>query len=477
MRRLCQFGFALVVLINSAVTPIRADAPPEPPKTFDLTAIDTYIDGQVRAKGYIGLSLAVLRDGKLVFAKGYGRRSMELALAVETDTPFAIGSITKQFVCACVLLLADEGKLSASDPVAKYYPELTRAQDITLHDLMSHLSGYPDYYPLDFVDRRMMKPTDADVIIREYAGGKLDFEPGSRWSYSNTGFTILGRVVEKVSGKSLAAFLEQRIFKPLHMDHSFLTPKSETPGLARGYTAFALGLPEPAPVEQLGWLDAAGGIYASASDLAKWDLALLSGKVLKPQSYQLMTTSRRLKNGKSANYGCGLSIVQREGETILQHGGAVSGFLASNAMIPRTQSAVILLANSEDVSPSPLHSTVLGLLLKDQAAKEGPSIPKVNGPPAKDAALAFFHDMQSGAIDRSKLGEEFSYFLNEERVKAAAARYKPLGEPEKVEVAGTSERGGMEVASIRMAFKNAKLTGLLYRSPDGKIQQLLLHKE
>jgi D-alanyl-D-alanine carboxypeptidase len=467
----------LVALPLAAPRPARAEKNSEPPTTFDLAAIDHYLAGQARQEGYVGFSVAILRDGKLVFARGYGHGSLEPPAAVAVDTPFAIGSITKQFVCACVFLLAEEGKLSVHDPVGKYYPELTRARDITLYDLMNHVSGYPDYYPLDFVDRRMEKPTGADEIIRQYAGSKLDFDPGTRWSYSNTGFTILGRVVEKVSGESLGAFLKRRVFGPLQMTRSSLVPAAETPGLARGYTAFALGPPEPARIEAEGWLDAAGGIYASASDLVRWDLALITGKVLKPESYQLMTRPRHLANGKSTNYGCGLSITQREGETILQHGGAVSGFLAYNAAVPRTRSAVVLLANSEDRNPRPLHDTILNLLLRDQAAREGPSVPRVMGPPPQEAARAFLHEMQAGAVDRTKLGEEFSLFLNDDRLRAAAPRLKALGEPERIEVQGVSERGGMEVARLRFDFKTAKLSGLLYRSPDGKIQQLLFHKE
>src|SRR5947208_3542690 len=177
---------ALVVL-----APARADPPAAPlPAVFDVPAVDAYVARQVREKGYVGLSLAVVRDGRLVLAKGYGAAALD-GPAVQTDTPFAIGSVTKQFTCACVFLLAEEGKLSVRDPVAKYYPDLTRAGDVTLYDLMSHASGYPDYYPLDFVDRRMHKPIAADDLIREYAGGKLDFAPGSRWSYSNTGYIIL----------------------------------------------------------------------------------------------------------------------------------------------------------------------------------------------------------------------------------------------------------------------------------------------
>jgi D-alanyl-D-alanine carboxypeptidase len=466
-----------LVVAGMIAAQVRSAEPPKPPETFDLAAIDSYVAGQVHDKGYVGLSLAIARDGQIVFAKGYGKSSLEPAADVGVDTSFAIGSITKQFTCACIFMLAEEGKLSVQDPVSKYYPGLARAADITLYDLMSHVSGYPDYYPLDFVDRRMLKPIELDKLIQDYAGAKLDFDPRTRWSYSNTGFIILGRVVEKVSGDTFGQFLERRIFKPLMMEHTYFEPGKSVQGLARGYTSFALGAPETAVPEAEGWIYSAGGIFASASDLARWDLALATGKVLKPDSYKFMTTARRLANGKSAGYGCGLVIAERDGEAILRHSGAVSGYLAYNAIVPRTKSAVVLLSNSELHGVDAIHETILGLVLKDQTEKEGPAVPKVKGLDAKAAALDFFHQLQAGKVDRTKLGEEFSVFLTDDRVKAASERFKPLGEPEKVEVRGTYERGGMEVARIRMTFKTTVLTGLLYRTPDGIIQQLLLNKE
>jgi CubicO group peptidase (beta-lactamase class C family) len=478
MRLLSRTLFVCLLLapLPAAAREDKPQAPP-PPKTFDLKAIDAYVAGQVKEKGYVGLSVAILRDGKLAFAKGYGKRCLEPAADVETDTPFAIGSITKQFACACILLLAEGGKLSVHDPVAKYYPALTRARDITLHDLMTHVSGYPDYYPLDFVDRRMLAPVALDKLIGDYAGGKLDFEPRSRWSYSNTGYMILGRVVEKVSGEPFGKFLHRRILGPLKMEHSFFEPGTDVPGLARGYTSFALGPPEPAMTESAGWIYAAGGLYASAPDLARWDLALADGKILKAESLKLMMTPVALTCGKTQEYGCGLQIARREGELVLAHSGAVSGFLAFNAVVPRTRSAVVVLANSEHVSPRALHNTLLNLLLKDQADREGPSVPKVEGPPPDKVAVDFLHQMQAGKVDRDKLGEEFSHFLNDKRLTAATARLKELGEPEKVEVVNMSERGGMEVARVRLTFKKTTVLGVLFRTPDGKIQQLLFNKE
>ena len=184
------------------------------PTTFDPNGIDAFLAEQIKEREIPGLSVAIVTNGALLLAKGYGKSSLERNSPVGPDTMFAIGSVTKQFTSACILLLAEEGKLSVQDKVGKYFPHLTKSQEITLLDLMNHVSGYPDYYPLDFVDRRMARPISPDQLLREYAEGKLDFEPGTRWSYSNTGYVILGLVVEKVAGESFGKFLEHRILKP-----------------------------------------------------------------------------------------------------------------------------------------------------------------------------------------------------------------------------------------------------------------------
>jgi CubicO group peptidase (beta-lactamase class C family) len=471
-RLACALASCLLVRLSAP-----AQTAPDLPKTFDPTAVDAYLAGQVQAKGFVGLSVAAMRDGKVVFARGYGKRSLADGTPVEPDTSFAVGSVTKQFTCACVFLLAEDGQLSVDDPVAKYYPDLTRAKDVTIRDLMSHTSGYPDYYPLDFVDRRMLKPIAVAAMLKEYAGGKLDFEPGSRYSYSNTGYIALGGIVEKVSGRPFGEFLTDRILKPLKMDQSRFGSAAGLPLAATGYTSFALGPPEPAAPEADGWIGAAGGLWASAADLLRWDLALVEGKVLKAESYRAMTTPRPLSTGKKSDYACGLQVVTANGDTVLRHTGGVSGFVSGNAFVPRLKTGLVVLSNAEHVSASRLRADLFDLLLKDAQDAEAPAVPKVAGPGPKEAVLAFVKQMADGKVDRAHLGEEFSVYLTDERVKAGGARLKALGEPEKVEAEAARERGGMEVADVRLTFKAAKVRASLYRSPDGKIQQLLFYEE
>jgi len=441
------------------------------PAAFDVRGIDAWLSVQVQQASRVGLSVAVVKDGQVVLAKGYGKRSLADGRPVETDTLFAIGSVSKQFTCACILLLAEDGKLSVHDKVAKYYPGLTRANDISLLDLMNHVSGYPDYYPLDFVDRRMQRHITEDELIRQYGGGRLDFEPGTKYSYSNTGYILLGRVVERVGGESFGAFLKRRILQPLGMEQTVYEPDLVDARLAKGYTTFALSPSEEIAPEGRGWLCGAGGIYSTPGDLVKWNLALMDGKVLKPDSLALMTAPRKLAGGRISDYGCGLTVRVQNGRQVLAHNGAVSGFNAYNAMIPSTRSAVIMMCNLDGGLGS-LPGQVFGLLLK-----ETPNVPSVRGMPAADTVKALFAQFQRGKVDRSRLSEEFNHFLTDEKLKAASKRLKSYGSPKSVEVLGTNERGGMEVTTTRLSFKAGELRALMYRMPDGKVEQFFVSKD
>ena len=463
---------ALLMVALLPPVPVRAgEAAPQLPSSFDPAAIDRFLQAEVQRKGRVGLSVAIVKDGRCVLARGYGQRSLTPPLPVETNTLFAIGSVTKQFTAACVLLLAADGKLSVYDQVAKYFPELTRAADITLLDLMNHVSGYPDNYPLDFVDRAMAQPAAPDDVIRQYGTRPLDFEPGTRYSYSNTGYLILGRVVEKVSEEPFGAFLSRRILGPLGMDHTAYEPDKSDGRLARGYSVFALSPPEPVVPEGKGWIGGAGAIYSTPSDLALWDLALMAGRLLKPDSFKLMATPRQLPDGATTEYGCGLRVTTQEKRLVLVHAGMVAGFNAWNAMVPSTKSAVIMAANT-GAGLGDLPDRVLALLLKEEHY-----VPKVNGPIAAEAARQLFLDLQRGKVDRSQLAAEFNWFLSPEKMSAAAKRLKRFGSPTKVELLNVNERGGLEVSAARLTFRAGALRTLMYRRPDGIVEQFFVNED
>lgn len=436
--------------------------PPELPLSFDAAAIDAWVASQMTERGAVGASLVIIKDGQIALAKGYGHARSDATTPVTADTPMAIGSLTKAFTCALIYGLADEGKLALTDSPAKWYPRATRAADITLADLGGHTSGYRDFYPLDYVDARMLNPIEPDALIAAYAQLPLDFEPRARFSYSNTGFTMLARIAEQVSGKPYQALIDERIFKPLGMSSSLRSPA----GAASGHVSFLLDGAEPGPSEAGGWLFGIGDIWASANDLAKWDLAMMEGKVVSAASHAALATARPLANGRSSNYSCGWFIRTAYGEHVLHHNGWVGGFHTRNMIVPRTRSAVVFLTNDEYTNLMLIPEQILGLLTKEDAA------PTINGPPAADAARDLVLALQRGTLDRSTLGDDLNAYFDDARVTAAAAKLRDLGPPT-VTLVSRGERGGQEVANVEIAFPSKTATATMFRTPDGKIHQLL----
>jgi D-alanyl-D-alanine carboxypeptidase len=437
----------------------------------DTLQLDSIIRKAVAEKHIIGLSVGVMQNGKVVFTHAYGTRNLETRQPVTPQTMFAIGSVTKQFTCSALLMLNEQKKLSLGDPVAKYFPRLTRASDITLLDLGGHLSGYRDYYPLDFVNREMQQPATADEIITRYATRPLDFEPRSRYSYSNTGFLILGRVIEKVSGEPFGSYVEKRIFAPLQLTRTAYDPATTSGGdMALGYTSFALADPILADPEARGWTGAAGAIWSTPSDLLKWDLSLLDNRLVSPASYRTLTTAQRLTDGRSSGYGCGEGVNDRGQAVVLSHGGATSGFVAQNTVIPRSRSAVVLLSNS-DFSP-------IGVLNQELVSKLIPrvDVPAVRGLSALDAARKFLTELEKGTVDRSTLAPDFDAFLTPAKLAAAQHALNALGAIARIRVVNTVERGGMEVAVVQFDVGGVSAQGLMYRDPDGKVEEFLFSR-
>jgi CubicO group peptidase (beta-lactamase class C family) len=461
-------GQGLAPFLGLCLASLSSGAQTAPP--VNVTEIDSLVRATIAARQIVGLSVGVMQDGKVVFAKGYGMASLAARTPVTPVTMFPVGSVTKQFTCTVALLLAEDKKLQMTDRVAKYFPALTRANDVALLDLGQHVAGYRDYYPLDFVDREMQHDVTADAIMKEYATRPLDFDPGTRWSYSNTNFTILGAVAEHVSGKPLGTLMAERVFTPLGMKHTSFDPPTNGSAMATGYTSWALNEPTPAQPEGKGWTGAAGAIWSTPTDLLAWDLALVTGKLLSPASYATLTTARRLKDGRSTGYGCGDGVNDRGAAITLTHGGAVSGSVAQNTVLPGLRSAVVLLANSE---------TALGGLSNAIVAKLLPQVdvPKIAGLNALDAAKAYLAQLSAGKVNRLTLGDDFNAHLTPEMEKAAAAALSRLGAITNVQVAGTAERGGMEVAGIRFVVGKTAATGSMYRTPDGKIQQFLISRQ
>jgi D-alanyl-D-alanine carboxypeptidase len=464
----CASIFAIACLANVAVSAQS----PATLQSLQPADLDAFIGRVVADQKAIGVTVGVMQDGKVIFTKGFGVADAARQTPVGTDTLFAIGSVTKQFTCAVALQLEQEGKLSLDDRVSRYREDLGHSGEITLRDLGNHVSGYRDYYPLDFVDRPMAKNIAEDDLLKTFTRKPLDFPPGSRYSYSNTGYLLLGHIASLVSRKPFDEVLQDRILKPLALTSTRFEPERGGPGLALGYTQFGLGPSELAVPEGKGWIGAAGGLWSTPVDLMKWDLALMDGEVVNATSWKAMTTPRELTGGRTSAYGCGLQLRDRGTQLVLAHTGGVSGFGATNAMIPATRSAFVAMVNC-DYSGSVLSTIQEAVLAKLMPVAAAPAIA---GPPARDAALEMLRQIRAGVVDRSKLSDEYNAFLSPERLAAMSKSLRDAGEISDVQTGSIGERGGLEVSTLRMLAGKTPISTLMYRAPDGTIAEFLFSR-
>jgi CubicO group peptidase (beta-lactamase class C family) len=247
-------------------------------------ALDQRISAALEASGAASVSVAVVQNGAITYSKAFGKANVEENRPANVSTRYAIGSVSKQFTAAALLLLAERRKISLDDKVAKYFPDLTRAREVTIRELLSHTSGYEDYAPQDYIIPAWTHPITPREIMDQWATKPLNFNPGTRWQYSNTNYVIAGQIVEKIAGEPLMTFLREKIFVPLAMS----TPGEITqhePADASAYTRYALGPPRPVAREGPGWMFAAGELAMTPADLARWDIAFLQKKILSANSY------------------------------------------------------------------------------------------------------------------------------------------------------------------------------------------------
>ncbi len=431
------------------------------------TSIDQIAQQVLTSTGVPSASLAVVQNGKIAYLQAYGDARLDPRTPAASQMRYSIGSISKQFTAAAILMLVEEGKLSLEDPVSKYIPGLTRANEITIRELLSHTSGYQDYWPQDYVPPLMLQQISAEGIMDRWARKPLDFDPGTKWQYSNTNYVIAGVIVEKVSGMPLLQLLGQRVFTPLGMKSVADTNENNLPPTdPSGYFRYALGPLHPAPKEGKGWMFAAGELAMTAEDLARWDISLIDQSVLKPASYREMETEVLLKNGVGTRYGLGMFVTNVSGHRVLEHGGEVSGFTAENIVMPDDKIAIVVLTNQDAAeAASEIGNQVRSLLIKAQNPQD----------PKQDELIRKVYDgLQQGKIDRSLFTENANAYFTDQALKDYASSLGPLGAPQEFSQLGTSGRGGMIERTYQVKYPKKSLVIIIYEMPDGKIEQYLI---
>ena len=442
------------------------------PSTADLrTKVDAAAAEVLAKTGVPSATVGIVQNGRIVLTSAYGSARLTPPMAATPELHYAVGSISKQFTAACVLLLQEDGKLSLDDPIAKYFPGLTRAKDVTIRNILTHTSGYEDYAPQDYTIPAWTKPTTAEQIVKEWATKPLDFEPGSQYQYSNTNFNIAGLIVEQVSGEPFWTFLTRRVLTPLGMTHTIDLDTQHSQLEPTGYMRNALGPLRPALMEAKGWYFADGEMAMPVGDLLLWDISLMNRTLLTPASYAAMTTDQRLAGGQTARYGLGVQIGVRDGHRVVSHGGEVGGFVAQNTVYPDDKIAIAVLTNQEASAAAGGIARAISSLL----------LPAAAGGSAMDAAKAeaqakqILAGLQQGKIDRALFTPNCNFYFDETSLDDHAKSLGPLGAVQSVTQASTALRGGMTFRSFDVSFANGtKVRLTTYTTNDGRLEQFLI---
>jgi CubicO group peptidase (beta-lactamase class C family) len=345
----------LLVLLLALATPAQQSLASQP----DLTGkFSEYMDAQMKANRFTGAVL-VAREGKVLFARGYGMANLEHGIANTPQTKFRLGSITKQFTAVAFLQLQEQGKLSVQDPVCKYVPDCPTAWAlITIHHLLTHTSGIPNFTSFPDYQQTMMLASPPEKTLARFRDKPLDFAPGERFSYSNSGYVLLGFVLEKVAGQSYEQYLRQHILGPAGMsDTGYDVTATVLPGRASGYSRRGQSGYANAEYIHMSVPHAAGALYSTVEDFVKWDQALSGERLLKQASLDAMFTPAK------DNYAYGWVVRDVAGRKTIGHGGGINGFNTAFTRYPAEKLIAVAFSNVEGTRVGPIATDLAAIAL------------------------------------------------------------------------------------------------------------------
>ncbi|HYP30059.1 MAG TPA: serine hydrolase [Blastocatellia bacterium] len=456
----------LLAVAGAAQAPRPAQAPV--PVEKQVATADEYLNRLVRDKQFSGAVL-VARDGKVVLSRGYGMSNLESDVPNRPQTKFRIGSITKQFTATAIMMLQERGKLSTQDSVCKYMENCPEAwQPVTIRHLLTHTSGIPSYTSLPEFRKTMALPLRLDELIGRFKDRPLEFKPGEKFSYNNSGYVLLGHVIEKASGQDYESFLRQNIFEPLKMASTGYDHTSEVlRDRAYGYMLSGDRL-ENAPYLDMSLPHAAGALYSTVEDLYLWDQAHYSDKLLSKKSFDEMLAPFR------NNYGYGWGVNDQYGLRRISHGGGINGFATYIARYPEEKSAIIVLSNFQHANPAFISDRLARIFLSERmklptAVRVDPEILKryagrYEVDPNALPNFIYDVDVENGQLwvtpshqsRRRLIGQNDSQFLDEYLSDARFTFTKDAGG----NVAGMSVRiDGRDFTARRLELPPASLTG------------------
>lgn len=368
------FTALLLAAASAGAGPIPAAWAQTAPAATLEQAIDAVAADVLKNQVSAGFVVGVAENGKIRLVRGYGSADLEHNIPVDAKTVFRIGSISKEFTAAAILLLAERGKLAIDDPLAKFFPDFPRGGEVTIRQLLTHTSGLHNYTSApEFMKATAPRDLGTDEMVATIlkADPLYDFEPGTSYRYSNSGYFVLGAIIEKLSGQTYAAFLKANILDPLGLNNTRLDDLAEiVPNRASGYEKSKTDPTGFANVAHLSMsvAGAAGAVRSTAADLLAWHAALFGGKLLKPNSLALMQAPGKLKDGRlgsasrtprpgapappgpPSEYGFGLMLGWPSGHRSIGHGGSINGFNAALQSFPDDKLTLVVLTNTDGAS-------------------------------------------------------------------------------------------------------------------------------
>ena len=461
---------ACALLAFVAAVPATA----QPLTAGEIAQIDKAVAKALADTSVPSASIAVVRNGTIVLTKAYGKASE--TLGAKPDLPYQIASNSKQFTAMALMLLEDEGKLKLDDHVSRYISGISGGDRITLRQLLSHTSGLQDFWPQDYSFEDMESATTPQHIVDKWAKKPLDFEPGTRWQYSNTGYVVAGMIAEKVSGQPLLTYLRRKIFDPLGMKSVLDQDDTNTSAFPAGYKRNALGPVRVARQPGRGWLYAAGELSMNAADLAKWDIARMNRALIPASDWIEQEKAVIRADGRTNGYGLGVFNVYGRERHIINHGGEAVGFLTQNTIYPDTRDAIIVFTNAD-------FSGATGTLTQgiEKIVLNSPE-PALSGEGDRLAEARTIYDaLVGGTIDRSKFTQNLNYYFDQTVLGDFKSSLGSLGAPTSIEPGGPPRlRGGFVNRNFTIHYAgHPDLTLVTYAEPgaSGRWEQFLIMPE
>lgn len=483
-------ALALPVLFCACIGPVVA----QQLSRAERAQLDDTLQQVVTKSAVPSASIGVSHLGSVVYARAFGDAVLPQsgvgangqptqAVAAKTSMAYPIGSISKQFTAACILLLQEQGKLRLDDPVARWFPTLTRANEVTVRNLLTHTSGYSDYAPQDYTIPAWTHPTDPGKLVTLWASKPLDFDPGTRWQYSNTNFELAALIVERASGQRFHDFLWQNVIEPLKLQGVLDLDVDRDRLQVRGYEQHALGPMRPAILEAPGWYFGDAQLAMPVTTLLAWDESIVHRTLLKPESYAAMETEFRLNNGTGSGYGLGVFVkTTPEGKTVLSHSGEVGGFVSNNVISLSDDVCYAALTNEEAGVASQLTRAMRPILLPWSVSPKPFAKPTVSIE-AKPSAIvrqvqaqanAMLTGLQHGEVDASRLTGDMRFYFTPQTLADYASSLAPLGPVQAVRQTGEALRGGMTFRRFDVVFPSQTLSLSTYTTADGKLEQFIV---